>query len=299
MFPFWAPGSVLPPRRDGPRSQCWAPLASFTAKAAPITKLPSCSFSGSWVGWMVHGILIALYADKSLPISFSKCARPSSCFSCTTATQCVFQALLHQNPAQYARRPTCGKNRDRFRVKKPLQPHTWHIKAVLQQNPVQHARRRVCGKNRDRFRLKKPFCLSCKPTNLNPNLLQQTYAAAASMLQQLQQNVLFSVRGFSQFQRRKKCRQVSSYCFCQVDICAAKFPLIPVRQPSEQNAKRFVFPPQTYTANATYPSVSQGDSLQRLREKCGLFPCGGCCGAQILCATIFVRSAEKIDSRFV
>ena len=49
-------------------------------------------------------------------------------FSCTTATQCVCQALLQQNPVQYARRPTCGKNRDRFRVKKPLQPQTWHIK---------------------------------------------------------------------------------------------------------------------------------------------------------------------------
>ena len=66
-----------------------------------------------------------------------------------------------------------------------------------------------------------------------------------------------------------------------------------MRQPDEQNAKRFVCPPQTYTAKAAYPSVSQGDSLQRLREKCGLFPCKGCCGAQILCATIFIRSAKK------
>ena len=66
-----------------------------------------------------------------------------------------------------------------------------------------------------------------------------------------------------------------------------------MRQPNKQNAKRFVCPSQTYTAKAPYPSVSQGDSLQRLREKCGLFPCGGCCGAQILCATIFIRSAEK------
>ena len=41
-------------------------------------------------------------------------------FSRTTATQCVYQAPLQQNPVQYARRPTCGKNRDRFRVKKPL-----------------------------------------------------------------------------------------------------------------------------------------------------------------------------------
>ena len=47
---------------------------------------------------------------------------------------------------------------------------TTHLayQAPLQQNPVQYARQRVCGKNRDRFRLKKPFCLPCKSTNLNP-----------------------------------------------------------------------------------------------------------------------------------
>ena len=40
MFPFWAPGSVPASSRmdlDGPRSQGWTPLASFAAKAAPIT----------------------------------------------------------------------------------------------------------------------------------------------------------------------------------------------------------------------------------------------------------------------
>ena len=90
----------------------------------------------------------------------------------------------------------CGKNRQPVRVKrcflpcKPTDPfpnvrgqvpafsrrtatQCLH-QALLQQNPVQYARRRVCGKNRDRFRLKKLFCLSCKSTNLNRNLLQQT-----------------------------------------------------------------------------------------------------------------------------
>ena len=78
--------------------------------------------------------------------------------------------------------------------------------ALSQQNPVQYARRRVCGNHRDRFHLKKPLCLSCKPTNLNPNLLQQTYAAEASMLQQLQQKCLVFRACFSGGRNADKSR---------------------------------------------------------------------------------------------
>ena len=167
MFPFWAPGSVRAPASDG-----WAALTRLGSNGLPSQPrlLPSLSslhvsFSSSW---------LKLPCMPTNPCPDMRGHVPA--FSRATVTQCVYQALL-------------------------------------QQNPVQYARRRVCGKNRDRFRLKKPFCLSCEPTNLNPNILQQTYAAEASMLQQLQHKC-FVFRAW--FQRRKKCRQVSSYCFCQV-----------------------------------------------------------------------------------
>ena len=179
----------------------------------PLLSSLHVSFSSSWVGWVVHEIFIALYADKSLPTSFPRYARLSSCFfphdshtmrisSSSTAKSCAVcsSANLREKSGLIPCEETITATHFAYQT-------------LLQQNPVQYARRRVCGKNRDRFRLKKPFCLSCKPTNLNPNLLQQTYAAEASMLQQLQQKCLV-FRAW--FQRRKKCRRVSSYCFCQV-----------------------------------------------------------------------------------
>ena len=180
MFPFWAPGSVRAPASDG-----WAALTRLGSNGLPSQPrlLPSLSslhgsFSGSWVGWVVHGVFIALYADKSLP----RYARPSSCFfphdSHTMRISSSFTAKS---------RAVCSSAN--LREKSGLVPYEETItathlayQALLQQSPVQYARRRVCGKNRDRFRLKKPFCSSCKPTNLNPNILQQTYAAEASML---------------------------------------------------------------------------------------------------------------------
>ena len=75
--------------------------------------------------------------------------------------------------------------------------HTMRISSFSTAKSCVPYARRVCGKNRVRFRVKKPSCLSCKPTNLrlNPNLLQQTYATKAPMLRQLQQKCLFCVRG--------------------------------------------------------------------------------------------------------
>ena len=100
----------------------WPP---FAAKAAPITKFPSCFVFGL-LGWM--GGPRGFYCLVCRQILAQICAALSLLFPARQPQQCVYQALLQQNPVQYARRPTCGKNRDRFRVKKPLQPHTWHIK---------------------------------------------------------------------------------------------------------------------------------------------------------------------------
>ena len=171
------------------------------------------SFSGSWVGWVVHGIFIALYADKSLPTSFPIYARPSSCFFPHDSHTMRISSSFTAKSCAVCSSANLREKSGSVPCEETITATHLAYQALLQQIPVQYARRRVSGKNRDRFRLKKPFCLSCKPTNLNPNLLQQTYAAEASMLQQLQQNVLFSMRGFS---GGKKCRQVSSYCFCQV-----------------------------------------------------------------------------------
>ena len=80
---------VFPPRMDGPRAQGWAPMTSLRSRLLRSLSSLHVSFSDSWNGWVVHGIFIALYADKSLP----KYARLNSC-SRTTAIRCVYQALL-------------------------------------------------------------------------------------------------------------------------------------------------------------------------------------------------------------
>ena len=116
----------------------------------------------------------------------------------TTATQCVYQALLQQNPVQYARRPTCGKNRDPFRVKKPLQPHTWHIKFFF--SAISCA---VCSSTGLREKSGSvPFeeiifvCLVRRqisiPTFCNRHMQQRRQCRS-----NCSKNVLLSVRGFS------------------------------------------------------------------------------------------------------
>ena len=109
--------------------------------------------------------------------------------------------------------------------------------APLQQNPVQYARQRVCGKNRDRFRLKKKFCLSCKPTNLNP----KTDICSRGV------NVAAIAATLSCFpcvvSAAEKMPTRTVLLLCQVLICAAKFP-------------------------------HSCATAKRTREKCGLFLCG-------------------------
>ena len=62
MFPFWAPGSVRAPASD-----TWAALTRLGSIGLPSQPrlLPSLSFlyvsfSGSWVGWVVHGKEVGL-----------------------------------------------------------------------------------------------------------------------------------------------------------------------------------------------------------------------------------------------
>ena len=140
-------------------------------------------------------------------------------FSRVTATQCVYQALLQQNPVQYARRPTCGKNRDRFRVKKPLQPHTWHIKLFTAKSCAECSSTVLPKKSGsvpceetilfvnvaaivakmsgfpcvvsaakkiwNGSVYSNEFCVPGKP--INPNFLRRTYAAKAARIQQLRE----------------------------------------------------------------------------------------------------------------
>ena len=162
----------------------WAPSQP---RLLPSLSALHVSFWGSWVGWVVHGIFIALYADKPLSTSFSRYARLSSCFS-------PHDSHTLRISSSFTAKSCAVCSSANLRAKSALVPceetnTATHLayQTLLQQNPVQYARRRVWGKNRDRFRLKKT--LSCKPTHLNPNFLQQTYAAEASMLQQLQQNM--------------------------------------------------------------------------------------------------------------
>ena len=129
----------------------------------------------------LHGQIPAFSRAHTIRISSS--VTPKSCAVCSSAN--------------------LRENRDRFRVKK--------------QNPVQYARRRICGKNRDRFHLKKPICLSilqqlrqkcpvfrawfqqrkrsgtlpckfCVPGKpVNPNFLRKTCAAKAARIHQLRE----------------------------------------------------------------------------------------------------------------
>ena len=151
-----------------------------------------------------------IYADKSLPTSFPIYARPSSCFFPHDSHTMRISSSFTAKSCAVCSSANLREKSGSVPCEETITATHLAYQALLQQIPVQYARRRVSGKNRDRFRLKKPFCLSCKPTNLNPNLLQQTYAAEASMLQQLQQNVLFSVRGFSGGKNADKSRPTAS-----------------------------------------------------------------------------------------
>ena len=113
--------------------------------------------------------------------------------------------VRQQDPVQEALRSVCGKNRQRFRVKKAfcffckrsfvLFPQSYAARypvsqcgsvvtvageisifpaRLRQQDPVQEALRSVCGKTRHRFRLKKSFCFLCRSSFV---LFPQTYAA--------------------------------------------------------------------------------------------------------------------------
>ena len=178
----------------------WPP---FAAKAAPITKLPSCFVFGL-LGWM--GGPRDFYCLVSRQILDQICAAKFLLFPARQPHNAYIKLFYSKILCSMLVGQPAGKKSGSVPCEETITATHLACQALLQQYPVQYARRRVCGKSRDRFRLKNHFvCLVSRqisiPTFCNRHMQQRRQCCS-----NCSKNVLLSVRGFSGGKNADKSR---------------------------------------------------------------------------------------------